>query len=88
MEKEPLHTKQKRDKPTERQRRERMKYMEKYRQQLLGQLSRTDFDTAFGLLQEAAQRNGGILSGSSPNSLPNYSNRPPIVPEEFRPDPT
>lgn len=87
MEKPQTHTEQEGDKPTKRQRRERMKYMEKYRQQLLGQLSRTDLDTDFRLLQEAAQRNGGILPGSSPNSLPNYSNRSPIVPEEFRPDP-
>lgn len=30
----------------------------------------------------------GFRPGLSPSSLPDISNRPPIVPEEFRPDPT
>ncbi|MBI4994965.1 hypothetical protein HZC21_04975 [Candidatus Peregrinibacteria bacterium] len=66
----------------------RLRAMARYRQQIRDKLVQTDFNKGFRLLQEAAHRNGGILPGSSPNSLPNMSGRPPIVPEEFRPDPT
>lgn len=48
----------------------------------LGKLSVEDLRATVRLLAE------GFREGISPCSMPDIANRPPIVPEEFRPDPT
>lgn len=66
----------------------RRQAMEKIREEFRKEMEGADLGEAFRLLQKEAHRNGGILPGSSPNSVPNESNAPPIVPEEFRPSPS